>query len=123
MHLDHVNVRCSDLQATAAFFESVVGLRSGPRPPFSMPGMWLYDETDRAVVHLLVAAAPLGDAGAVDHVAFRYDDLAPQLQHLAELGYPCAPVIVPGTSIHQCFVIGPDGLQIEFQGELRTDLR
>jgi catechol 2,3-dioxygenase-like lactoylglutathione lyase family enzyme len=120
MRLDHVNVRCSDLQATAAFFESVVGLKAGWRPPFSIPGLWLYDETGRAVVHLLLAATPLGDVGAVDHVAFRYDDLGPQLQHLASLGHRCETVQVPGTSIHQCFLLGPDRLQIEFQGELRA---
>jgi catechol 2,3-dioxygenase-like lactoylglutathione lyase family enzyme len=118
MLLDHVNVRCSDLQATAEFFASVVGLKAGPRPPFSIPGVWLYDTSGRAVVHLLVAPSPLGDVGPVDHVAFRFDDLGQQLQHLAGLGYRCAPTQVPGTAVHQCFVMGPDGLQVEFQGEL-----
>jgi catechol 2,3-dioxygenase-like lactoylglutathione lyase family enzyme len=116
MHLDHVNVRCSDVQATAAFFEAAVGLRSGPRPPFPVPGAWLYDDSGRAVVHLLRAPGPLGDLGPVDHVAFRYDDLGPQLQRLAGQGFRCTPVVVPGTAVYQCFVLGPDGLQVEFQG-------
>ena len=120
MRLDHVNVRCTDVQATSDFLQSVVGLRPGARPPFAFPGAWLYDETGRAVVHLIAAQNTLGAAGAVDHVAFRYDDLGVQLQHLASLGHVCATVPVPGTEIEQCFLVGPDGLQIEFQGVLRT---
>lgn len=120
MRLDHVNVRCTDVQATSDFLQSVVGLRPGARPPFAFPGAWLYDETGRAVVHLIAAQTALGAAGAVDHIAFRYDDLGVQLMHLAALGHRCATVPVPGTDIRQCFLIGPDGLQIEFQGVLRA---
>ena len=118
MQLDHVNVRWSDLQATIGFFESVVGLRAGARPPFPFPGCWLYDASGRAVIHLIATSAGLGEVGPVDHVAFRVDDLAPQLRHLRERGYKPVPVAVPGTAIQQCFVLGPDGLQIEFQGPM-----
>jgi catechol 2,3-dioxygenase-like lactoylglutathione lyase family enzyme len=120
MHLDHINIRCSELQATIGFLESALGLRIGERPPFSFDGAWLYDESGRAVVHLVVAAQPPGAAGAVDHVAFRYDDLSAQLAHLAALGYPATPRRVPGTDIHQAFIDGPDGVKFEFQGRLAT---
>jgi catechol 2,3-dioxygenase-like lactoylglutathione lyase family enzyme len=123
MRLDHVNVRCSDLQTTAAFLESVVGLKVGARPPFTIPGRWLYDEGGRAVMHLIDAPAALGECGAVDHVAFFYDDLDAQLRHLESLGHAFTLSEVPGTGIHQCFVIGPDGLQIEFQGPLKAAAR
>lgn len=119
MKLDHVNIRCTDLDATRAFFEETVGLKPGWRPPFSMPGHWLVDTQGHAVAHLIAARQPLGDAGAVDHVAFRYDDLGPQLAHLQSLGYNPEPFAVPDTDIHQCFVTGPDGLRIEFQGVLK----
>jgi catechol 2,3-dioxygenase-like lactoylglutathione lyase family enzyme len=118
MQLDHVNVRCSSLQASSDFFESVVGLKPGPRPPFNVPGCWLYDDSGRAVVHLLATLPASADPGPVDHVAFRCDNLSLPLKHLAGLGYECTPMVVPGTPIYQCFVTGPDGLQIEFQGPL-----
>jgi lactoylglutathione lyase len=118
MHLDHVNIRCSDLPATISFLKSALGLQTGERPPFSFDGAWLYDESGRAVVHLVVAVQPPGAAGAVDHVAFRYDDLSAQLAHLAALGYACTPRRVPGSDIHQAFIDGPDGLKFEFQGRL-----
>ena len=54
----------------------------------------------------------------MDHVAFRYEDLGPQLERLRALGHHVEPVPVPGTDTQQCFVIGPDGVQIEFQGPL-----
>ena len=120
MRLDHVNVRCTDLDTTRAFFESAVGLKPGWRPPFVFPGYWLVDGDGRAVVHLIGARSELGPAGAVDHVAFRYDDLTPQLAHLRERGHAFELRLVPETDIHQCFVMGPDGLQIEFQGPLKT---
>ncbi len=116
MRLDHVNVRCTDLAATADFFHATVGLTIGARPPFAFPGHWLYDASGRAVIHLLGAPKELGPLGAVDHVAFYFDDFDAQLRHLQSLGHTPTVMPVPGTPISQCFVMGPDGLQIEFQG-------
>lgn len=116
MRLDHVNVRCTHLEETVRFLEGLVGLKRGWRPAFAFPGVWLYDDSGRAVVHLLQANGDPGPAGAVDHIAFYFDDLAPQVARQASLGYPADLQEVPGTSIRQCFVAGPDGLVVEIQG-------
>ena len=116
MRLNPVNVRCTDLEETVRFLESLPGLKVGWRPPFPFPGAWLYDDTGRAVVHLLQASAAPGPAGAVDHVAFYFDDLDAQVARQVSLGYPAALKDVPGMSIRQCFVPGPDGLLVEIQG-------
>ena len=88
--LNHFSVRTTDLDATRAFYERVLGLSVGPRPDFAFPGLWMYrgDHGDvaNAVVHI-IGMDPndpeglkkyLGDrdpstlrgSGALDHIAF-----------------------------------------------------
>ena len=40
----HFNIRCAeeDLPAIEKFYGDVLDLKSGPRPNFNAPGMWLY---------------------------------------------------------------------------------
>jgi catechol 2,3-dioxygenase-like lactoylglutathione lyase family enzyme len=62
--LHHVNIRTTDLDATQKFYEDVVGLEVGPRPPFGNPGVWLYAE-GHPWVHVSIAdAANQGEEGA-----------------------------------------------------------
>jgi catechol 2,3-dioxygenase-like lactoylglutathione lyase family enzyme len=117
MHFDHINLRCTDLDATRSFLETVVGLTTGARPPFPFPGYWLYHD-GHAVVHLLAAREPLEPASALGHVAFHFQDLRPEIERLYAAGYVCTPEQVPDTDIHQLFVTGPDGVCIELQGRL-----
>jgi len=117
MPIDHVNVRCTDLEKTRAFLEEVAGLTVGDRPVFSFPGYWLYDEEGQAVMHLILAKSKPGDIGVVDHVAFRIDDFTERTKRLATAGYEITSRVVPGTGIGQAFIQGPDGFRIELQGE------
>lgn len=50
--LDHVKVVTANLEEMVAWYETVLGLRSGPRPDFPFGGAWLY-AGEAAVVHLL----------------------------------------------------------------------
>lgn len=118
MQIDHINIRCADLEVTRAFLESAVGLRVGPRPPFGFPGYWLVNDDGQPLVHLIGTHRSGLAAGVIDHVAFRCPDLRAQIARLKALGLNCTPTRVPDTDIHQCFVKGPDGLHLEFQGPL-----
>jgi catechol 2,3-dioxygenase-like lactoylglutathione lyase family enzyme len=114
--LDHVNVRCSDLEATRTFFEEIVGLTVGARPDFRFPGYWLYSG-DRAFVHLVgmeLSNAPAGK-GTVDHFAFRGGDYATQKAAIEKAGLKFRENDVPGMDLRQIFVEGPDGIAVELQ--------
>jgi catechol 2,3-dioxygenase-like lactoylglutathione lyase family enzyme len=117
MLFDHINLRCTDLDATRSFLETVAGLTTGERPPFPFPGYWLYHD-GHAIVHLVGARDPLAPVGALGHIAFRFDDLRPQIERLSAAGFVCDPEQVPDTDIYQFFMSGPDGVTIEFQGRI-----
>ena len=51
-----MNIRTERVDALAAFYAEILGLRRGPRPPFAFGGAWLYC-SDRAVVHLVEVEA------------------------------------------------------------------
>lgn len=114
--LDHINVRCSDLDATRRFLEDVIGLTVGKRPSFTFPGYWMYDDAGRAVVHLIELGRDPGPSGAVDHVAFYFEDLPAQLARMEAQGIACAFREIPGYGLKQGFIEGPDGLKYEIQG-------
>lgn len=42
--MNHFTILTADVDATLAFYSEFLGLRSGPRPPFTFPGAWLYAE-------------------------------------------------------------------------------
>ncbi len=116
--LDHVNIRCSDLDTTRKFFEDIVGLTVGDRPDFPFPGYWLY-AADKAVVHLVEMAlsGEPGGKGSMDHFALRGGDYAVQTAAIRAAGLSSREVGVPGMNLKQVFVQGPDDIVVELQCE------
>jgi catechol 2,3-dioxygenase-like lactoylglutathione lyase family enzyme len=131
--LNHFSVRTTDLDATRAFYERVLGLSVGPRPDFAFPGLWMYrgDHGDvaNAVVHI-IGMDPndpeglkkyLGDrdpstlrgSGALDHIAFFADGLAAMIKHLRGLGIEPRQRTVPSIGLHQLFLDDPNGIVVE----------
>jgi catechol 2,3-dioxygenase-like lactoylglutathione lyase family enzyme len=131
--LNHFSIRTLDLDATRDFYERVLGLTVGPRPPFPFPGLWLYrgdhGEYTNAVVHVIGIDRNdpeglrkyLGDrdeqslkgTGALDHVAFFATDLPGMLEHLKHVGVAPRERTVPALGLHQLFLDDPNGVVVE----------
>ena len=109
--LDHVTIRSADLARTLGFYQRLLGLCPGPRPPFSMPGLWLY-AGNSAVVHVLEGPV-VGQGGAIDHVAFEARDRMTLSMRLGEAGVPFELQALPDGLALQMFLRDPDGARIE----------
>ena len=118
--LQHVNIRCADVDRSRDFYVGVLGLSQGQRPPFASVGYWLY-LNDVPVIHLVQRSAnadvPAG-GGAIDHVAFRGVDLRGTRARLVEENMAFREAVVPRDGTMQLFVLDPDGVQIELNFEL-----
>ena len=87
--LDHYNVSTRRLGDTVHFYEDILGLVNGPRPPFDFPGAWLYSE-GHPVLHLNDISPTdkqqPADSGVIDHIAFGSRGSEAMKQHLAHKG-------------------------------------
>jgi catechol 2,3-dioxygenase-like lactoylglutathione lyase family enzyme len=124
--MQHYMVLSKDLEKTRAFYCDVLGLRTGPRPPFKFEGMWIYvgdvaaihvagrasyDDTSRTALN---PADPIKHgSGSVDHIAFaatNYEELTASFERH---GVKYRGTTVPDSNLRQLFVFDPDGIQIE----------
>ena len=119
---DHVNVLTSNLAAMETWYAEVLDLHAGPRPPFDIPGAWLY-LGDTPVVHLVeVEDAPTGyDGVRMEHVAFRATGYQTFLDTLGTHGIEPRLGHVPGTEIVQVNIADPDGNHIHVDFDLSTE--
>jgi len=135
--LEHCNIRTLDLDATIAFYEEVIGLRTGPFPGQPERGNWLYDDAGVPVVHLIAIeransesalaeirdrlgelAGPLtidkvSGGGAIDHIAFRCEEYAATLARIEARALPYRTMDFPAAGIRQLFVNDPSGVTLE----------
>lgn len=124
--LDHFTLRTTRLEETLNFFQQLAGLVPGERPPFAFPGHWLYahgvpvlhlavfDTGDAALRDYLSDRESASGSGAIDHVAFRCQDLPAFEARLKALDLNYRGRTVPSLREHQVFVIDPNGVHIEF---------
>lgn len=118
--LHHFNYRGSAAQIRAIrdFYCDVLGLVDGPRPPFGIPGHWLY-AGDAAILHLVEvkssesAKAAVNQPSALDHVALRCTDLEGMQARLRTHGVQYSSTKVPGTGAVQLFCTDPAGMGVE----------
>ena len=122
--MQHYMVLSKDLEKTRHFYCEVLGLRTGPRPPFDFDGYWIY-VGDVAAVHVAGQASyeetgRLADvvaerhgSGSVDHIAFAANDYDGLIASFQKHGVKYRATQVPGSDLRQLFVHDPDGIQIE----------
>jgi catechol 2,3-dioxygenase-like lactoylglutathione lyase family enzyme len=111
--LDHINIETTDLEGTIRFYEQVLGLRNGARPPFTFPGAWLYSG-EQALFHLVgVDDLTNTSTGAINHVALLANDFVGCKARLNALAQPYEQRVVPDSNIRQLFVNDPNGVRLE----------
>jgi catechol 2,3-dioxygenase-like lactoylglutathione lyase family enzyme len=122
--LDHYNVSTRNLRDTVQFYEDILGLVNGPRPPFDFPGAWLYSE-GHPVLHLN-DISPTDkrqppDSGVIDHIAFGSRGFDAMKRHLAQKGVEFRVNEVPNSTRRQIFLSDPNNVLIELNFDVSKD--
>ena len=107
--IDHYTVLTADLAASVDFYEQVLGLRRGPRPPFGFDGAWIYGPSGQPLIHLVTRSGE-GDrtgSGCIDHIALRCQDRPAFEAHLRGQQLPYRLGTVPGSREEQVFLLDP----------------
>jgi len=118
--LNHYTIRPADLERTRDFYETVLGLENGYRPPLNFPGYWLYCGGE-PTVHLIgprdddghPRQRQSGPTGLLDHIAFSCTGLAEMRARLAARGIAFEERVIPRDRQTQLFLHDPDGVAVE----------
>jgi catechol 2,3-dioxygenase-like lactoylglutathione lyase family enzyme len=121
--LDHVNIIAADLDETAGFYESLLGLRAGrpPNAPAGFNGRWLFDVADRPIIHVMAYNEERhgkGErrhmpTGSIDHVALACQDFAGTLRRCEELNVEHRVNDRMFGDLRQIFVTDPNNVMLE----------
>ena len=117
--LNHINILTHDKSKLIEFYQRVLGFKLGPRPPFPVPGAWLYLGSE-ALIHLVETQEPIfRERSAIGHFAFVGNDLRGFLQHLRDNKVPYNVRIAPEIGLRQVEALDPDGnmFEILFSGD------
>ena len=122
--LDHYNVSTRKLKETVQFYETVLGLSNGARPPFIFPGAWLYSD-GHPVLHLNDISGTdreqRPDSGVIDHVAFGSRGFEAMKKHLAGKGIQHRVNQVPNSTRCQIFLRDPNNVEIELNYDTKNE--
>lgn len=117
--LDHVNVHTANVDRLVEWYDRVLGMKAGWRPPFPFPGAWLYCG-DEATVHLVGVASIPKQEGILqlEHFAFSATGLKDFLARLDQHKVRYDARKVPRSDGVQINVWDPDGnhIHIDFEG-------
>jgi catechol 2,3-dioxygenase-like lactoylglutathione lyase family enzyme len=107
---DHVALSVSDVAASCAFYEAVLGLETMQRPPFQFPGAW-YSLGSGQGLHLIGKKDVQPDHS--HHFAMRIDNLELWLSHLDKHQITYRGPHARPDGIQQIFFSDPDNNLIE----------
>ncbi len=120
--LNHYTIKVRDLERTKNFYQDIVGLTVGDRPPLNFPGYWMYCG-DIPTVHLIgyranepvIADGPSYPAatGRLDHIAFSCNELKEMRSNLQTRGIKFDERVLPNLNMTQLFYLDPDGISVE----------
>jgi catechol 2,3-dioxygenase-like lactoylglutathione lyase family enzyme len=111
--MEHFTILTEDLDRTVEFYGGLLGLETGPRPPFDFPGAWLYCG-GRAVLHVVAGRAlPEPRTGVIDHMAFAAKDLGQTVERLRARGIAYDLRQLAGGGLWQMFFLDPNGAKVE----------
>lgn len=116
--LDHVNIRVKDMEATAAFFTEVLGMRRSTER-----ASWILDAAGHPAIHLGDANMPypsddwrpfhaVQGGGAVHHVALSCTGHDTMIARLEARGLTYSTNEIAG-QLRQIFVAEPDDILLE----------
>ncbi len=117
--LEHINLKTTRMPEMIIWYEKILGLSEGYRPPFGVVGAWLY-RGDWPMIHLLaVDEQKTPDDPQMEHMAFRAQELKSFLEILHEMKIPFKSYRVPELRILQVYISDPDGnnMHIDFPRE------
>jgi catechol 2,3-dioxygenase-like lactoylglutathione lyase family enzyme len=111
--MNHFTILTDDIEGTVRFYETLLGLKNGPRPAFDIPGAWLYCG-DTPILH--VAGGHSRDklrAGVIDHMAFSAENLSDTLAMLTAHNIQHTCRRQAGSGPWQVFFFDPNGARVE----------
>jgi len=114
--MDHFTVLTTNAEQTVAFYNDILGFTSGPRPAFSFPGAWLYND-GKAVLHVVQRPSIPEGGGVLDHIAFFGTDPSAYVAKLKARGIKYDLRRLPesghAAGLWQLFFFDPSGARVE----------
>jgi catechol 2,3-dioxygenase-like lactoylglutathione lyase family enzyme len=114
--MDHFTILTTNTDKTVAFYNDILGFTAGPRPAFSFPGAWLYND-GKAVLHVVERSSIPDGGGVLDHIAFWGKDAPSYLAKLKARGIKHNLVRLPqpghAGGVWQLFFLDPSGARVE----------
>jgi catechol 2,3-dioxygenase-like lactoylglutathione lyase family enzyme len=122
--IDHVNILTDDLEATASFYEQVLGLTRSANSTIGKgtAGYWMRDAAGNAIVHLVDrttagnrydAYRPGEPTNALHHFALRCTGFAETAAKIEELGLAHRVAEHPTLGLRQIFLVDPNAVNLE----------
>jgi catechol 2,3-dioxygenase-like lactoylglutathione lyase family enzyme len=111
--MNHFTIVTNALEETVQFYQELLGLKTGYRPPMSFQGAWMYC-ADEPVLHIInKGVLPTEKAGILDHMAFSATDLNGTLATLKSRGLTYDLRRQQETGVWQLFFHDPNGARVE----------